>query len=111
MPNKNYQRGRRFEWEVKKDLESQGWIVVRTAGSHGLWDIIAFRDIGGEIRARLIQCKVVQLKGSGAQIERLKKEFKANKVFPHYKGQFNQLLAVKIAGTKQYETYSLGELT
>ncbi len=42
--NKNYLRGRRFEYAAKKYLEDKGWIVMRTAGSHGPFDIIAIKD-------------------------------------------------------------------
>ncbi len=33
MPNKSYQKGYRFEVRIKKHLESQGWIVFRSAKS------------------------------------------------------------------------------
>jgi Holliday junction resolvase len=36
-----YQKGRRFEYQFKKFLEKQGYIVLRTAGSHGFADLIA----------------------------------------------------------------------
>ncbi|MFZ8801637.1 MAG: hypothetical protein ACO2PO_01390 [Candidatus Calescibacterium sp.] len=36
-----YHKGRRFEYQVKKFLEKQGYIVLRTAGSHGFADLIA----------------------------------------------------------------------
>ena len=42
MPNKNYQRGRAKEYRVKKKLEDAGLYVVRTAGSHGVCDLVAF---------------------------------------------------------------------
>jgi hypothetical protein len=57
MPNKNYQRGRRLEWQVKKDLEQEGWHVMRTAGSHGAYDIVAIREKNGFTEIKFIQCK------------------------------------------------------
>jgi hypothetical protein len=42
----NYTRGRTKEYAVKKDLESQNYSVMRTAGSHGDWDLIAFQHEG-----------------------------------------------------------------
>jgi Holliday junction resolvase-like predicted endonuclease len=36
-----YHKGRRFEYQVKKWLEEKGYIVLRTAGSHGFADLIA----------------------------------------------------------------------
>jgi hypothetical protein len=38
--SKQYIKGRFFEYRVKKKLEKEGCIVLRTAGSHGLFDLI-----------------------------------------------------------------------
>lgn len=53
MVNSNYARGRRAEYQAKEILEKQGFIVTRSSGSHGLFDIIAI-DINF---VRLIQIK------------------------------------------------------
>ena len=42
----NYIRGRNFEYRVKKLLEKKGYIVFRTAGSHGLFDLIGIKNYG-----------------------------------------------------------------
>lgn len=42
MPNRNYQRGRRYEYKVMRDLEECGYHAYRTAGSHGAFDVIAW---------------------------------------------------------------------
>lgn len=42
MPNKNYLAGRAMEYRVMKDLRSKGLEALRTAGSHGVADIVAF---------------------------------------------------------------------
>ena len=42
MPNKNYLAGRAMEYRVIKDLRSKGLEALRTAGSHGVADIVAF---------------------------------------------------------------------
>jgi len=57
-----YRKGRRFEYEVKKRLEAQGFLVFRTAGSHGAADLICVPepDHNAVPRPRLIrfiQCK------------------------------------------------------
>ena len=49
-----YARGRRKEWDVVKRLRADGWLAQRSAGSHGLWDVVAVKP--GH-RARLIQVK------------------------------------------------------
>ncbi len=45
--NKNYVRGRAKEYRLKKKYGKLGYVVLRTAGSHGFADLIA---IGTEIR-------------------------------------------------------------
>jgi len=42
MPNKNYVNGRAREYKVMRELEGLGYICFRTAGSHGICDVIAF---------------------------------------------------------------------
>ena len=44
MVNKNYVSGRRFEYLIKKELQDQGWIAIRSAGSHSPFDIIAIKE-------------------------------------------------------------------
>ena len=53
MPNKNYQKGRRKEYALKRKLESEGWLVLRSAGSHGFADLVAI----SETKVIFIQCK------------------------------------------------------
>jgi len=40
MPNRNYQKGRRYEYKEKKIWEERGYLVFRTAGSHSPFDLI-----------------------------------------------------------------------
>ena len=39
----NYRRGRSYEYRIKKKLEKEGWLVIRSAGSHSLFDLIAIK--------------------------------------------------------------------
>ena len=55
MPNKNYLNGRRKEYKIKREFEKLGYIVLRTAGSHGFADLIAIEI--REKRIIFIQCK------------------------------------------------------
>ena len=50
----NYTKGRVYEYKAKKQLEAEGYTVIRAAGSHGPWDLIAMR---GEEPVRCIQIK------------------------------------------------------
>jgi Holliday junction resolvase len=44
MPNPNYRAGRRLEWLWMAQKKQQGYTVMRSAGSHGLVDCIAWND-------------------------------------------------------------------
>lgn len=59
----NYRRGVRAEYLMKHDLEALGWTVLRMAGSHGAFDLVAIKP-GHPVR--LIQVK----SGSAALPER-----------------------------------------
>lgn len=56
MPNKNYVRGRRFEYELAKRAKEANWKVIRASGSHGEFDIVIWKD--GKVV--FTQCKVVK---------------------------------------------------
>lgn len=55
MTNKRYQSGRNFEYRVKRYFETQGYFVVRSAGSKGIADLIAISPDG---TVSLVQCKL-----------------------------------------------------
>ena len=58
--NRNYVRGRAKEYRVKAKLEKEGWTVLRTAGSHGPFDLVAIKRPRWSLdegQMRLIQCK------------------------------------------------------
>jgi Holliday junction resolvase len=44
MP-KGYIKGRQREHNLKRKLERAGWLVVRSAGSKGVFDLIAIKDV------------------------------------------------------------------
>ncbi len=44
MPNKRYISGRAHEYAIKKKWEKDGWTVLRTAGSHGEFDLVAIQN-------------------------------------------------------------------
>lgn len=45
MPNKNYVSGRNFEYKVRDYLVSKGYLVIRSAGSKGVADLVAIKKI------------------------------------------------------------------
>jgi len=49
----NYQKGRAFEYQIIKFLEKNGYYIIRSSGSHGINDLVAFKNN----EMRLIQAK------------------------------------------------------
>lgn len=60
MPNRNYERGRAYEYKAKQQLEAEGYTVIRAAGSHGRWDLLAFH---GDEKVRCVQIKRTKAPG------------------------------------------------
>ena len=55
----NYARGANFERDVKRDLEGRGYLVIRSAGSHGAVDLMAcHQNAGVAADWWLVQCKI-----------------------------------------------------
>lgn len=65
----NYRKGRKYEYYWKNKFENQGYIVLRTAGSHGFADLIAVSPYKKEIL--FIQIKTFQKSISLNQIKSL----------------------------------------
>jgi hypothetical protein len=45
VPARAYRRGKRGEGKARTILESEGYYVIRSAGSKGLWDLVAYKRI------------------------------------------------------------------
>lgn len=109
MPNKNYQRGRRLEWQVKKDYESRGWHVTRASGSHSAYDLIAVMQKDRNFtHIKFIQCKVIK-KLTDAALRKLIKEVHDTSPIQH-ELQHSEFhvdveLAVKEQGTGEFVIY------
>jgi len=69
MTNKNYNSGRAFEYRVKKFLESKGYYVLRSAGSHSPIDLLAVHKRNHD--CLLIQCKHGSAKADQEELEAL----------------------------------------
>jgi hypothetical protein len=57
LPNKNYRRGVVIERKIKDYLEILGYTVIRSAGSHGVYDLIAVNENQPSEPVRCIQVK------------------------------------------------------
>ena len=55
VPNSNRERGDYFERRTKAALEADDWLVVRSAGSLGVADLVAMKD---GYTPRLVNCKL-----------------------------------------------------
>lgn len=96
MPNRNYLRGVRFERErLKHYKEVMKHEVMRTAGSHGKFDIITV-DAPRAI-VTLIQCKVVS---SLSQAESLIQKFRESPPLVPM-ANIHQCMEVKVTGSKE----------
>lgn len=101
MPNKNYLAGRRFEYYIKKYYEHMHYKVLRTAGSHGEFDLVAYRRHAPVV---MIQCKVVK---TGHDLNRLIADFRNYPPVAPGAAEFQQVLAYKIRETKSWGTIAL----
>jgi Holliday junction resolvase len=66
VPRSPYRKGARYEYYVKQLLEERGYLVVRTAGSHGPFDLIAI-DKG---KREILLVQVTKRKHLPAQLKR-----------------------------------------
>lgn len=95
MPNKQYERGVRFERERKRFWESLGYQVTRASGSHGFYDLVAIpKDNDGPVYA--IQCKTAD---DYKVARKLASDFKKNPPLP--RGRVKQTMEVKVMGRLQ----------
>lgn len=84
MPNLNYKRSRSREYKVFHDLQENGYLAFRTAGSHGFADVVGIKatDCG---HADHFQVRFIQIKVS----KNLKKPIVKMKVEPTIIGDVN----------------------
>jgi Holliday junction resolvase len=64
MPTTRYERGRNLEYRLKKQLEDEGYTVIRSAGSHSPVDLVAFNQE---------EVLFIQVKSSESQAKRVEK--------------------------------------
>ena len=72
MANLKYNKGRTFEYKVRKELEKRDYFVVRSAGSHTIVDLVAFsKNKNNEFPVLLVQCKSGENKLSKKEIKEI----------------------------------------
>lgn len=94
MPNVNYRAGRNFEYSVKKHYAKRNMLVMRSAGSHGIFDLSAWQDDKPPVG---IQCKRTE---SMAEAKALLNEFRSHPPLKPSKF-YRQVMEVKVKGVKE----------
>ncbi len=61
-PNINYRAGVRLEYGRRKHWKKRGWEVTRSAGSHGIWDLVGVRLEDPSHPVMFVQCKRAKTK-------------------------------------------------
>ena len=97
MSNKNYINGRAFEYRVKKYFESKGYLAFRTAGSHGIADIIVINND----KIELIQCKAINLTAK----QRMKIFIKMSKEIDKYKNSKMSNVILNVLGLNNFKDF------
>jgi hypothetical protein len=92
-PNTNYNSGRAFEYKRRKHWISEGYAVIRAAGSHGPFDLIGFKSAHPVLA---IQCKRVE---DASTAKRLLKEFRDSPPLQPSK-YFRQVMEVYVKDTR-----------
>jgi Holliday junction resolvase len=67
VPNRNYENGRSKEYRAMNTLRKNGWMVSRSAASHGAVDVFAAK--GGKVL--LVQVKSGRATASKEELEEL----------------------------------------
>ena len=61
----NYHKGRRFEYQIAEILRQNGFEVIRAAGSHGLYDLVATKRTGKNVyEIGMLQLKATRTGGA-----------------------------------------------
>lgn len=95
MTNSNYIAGRKFEYDRLKFYKEAGYTTFRTAGSHGLFDLIVIHPTLHTVT--FIQCKRVS---DEAEAKRMIKKFREDPpITINYHTEFHQKLEVKVKGS------------
>jgi len=97
MPNLNYRAGARLEYGRRKHWQKRGFTVIRSAGSHGEWDLCGIRPEDPLHPVVLIQCKRVQ---TIQQAKAMVKKFKLEPPLPK-SPHWVLMLEVQVKGSKE----------
>ena len=97
MSNRNYIRGRNFEYKRMKAWRDADYAVSRTSGSHGKFDLYALKS---NCPVEAIQCKVVKTEAAARRL--LASFVKHPPMTPS--SYFHQHLEIWVTDTRQLHT-------
>jgi hypothetical protein len=103
VPNLNYRAGARLEYGRRKHWQKRGFEVVRSAGSHGIWDLCGVRVEDPSHPVMFIQCKRVETKSQANKIIKQFKEAPPMPASPHWQ----MILEVQIKGSSEILSITL----
>jgi len=69
LPNRNYVRGRSYEYGALSSLKKDGWMAARSAASHGAVDVFAAK----EGKVLLVQVKSGRARATKEELDELVK--------------------------------------
>jgi len=96
----SYFKGRYYEYRVKEILEKSGYIVFRSAGSHGFFDLIALHPITKTIL-------FIQVKKKFRKDENIKKALEILKDFGDFAKVYFQVWYKDFRGFKVKNLFEL----
>ncbi len=97
MPNFNYRAGARMEYGRRKHWQKRGFEVVRSAGSHGIWDLCGVRLEDPKYPGMFVQCKRCS---SLTEARALVKKFKEDPPMPK-SPHYYMILEVQVKGSRE----------
>lgn len=96
-PNVHYRVGARLEYGRRKHWQKRGFEVVRSSGSHGIWDLCGVRLEDPTYPVIFIQCKRAATK---SEATRIINNFKKSPPMPRSE-HWKMILEVQIKGSSE----------
>jgi Holliday junction resolvase len=86
LTNQNYVRGRSKEYKVMTMLRSEGWVVMRSAGSHSPVDVLAAK-LGVTLLIQVKNGKARMKAEEAKELVKWAEAFNADAEIWHFKGR------------------------
>lgn len=97
MPNTNYRAGARVEYARRKHWNKRGYLVLRSAGSHGAFDLVGIHRESPHFPVQLIQVKRVT---DPKKAQSLLEKFRNNPPLTP-SAHYHQVMEVQVKGSSE----------